>query len=736
MPRYTTYGKLDDKVMEDGDRGFIGFNNRLRPDQLQPSLLANSENARMGTSGQWQVRKGIQEVLAPLAASTNALTLSFTLDDSDPPTLNDNGVNQLYGACPFSDPNIGAENVSQYIVAAANAKAFLLHINDKTSCEIGYPGGAILGVDEPVNMIQAFNKVFLFRDGLTPLENRLRVSTISAAAVVGSTNVCTITTSAPHNLITGEIVTISNLGSSTTNPNGSTKTITVTGTTTFTYALSASGDETYTVTNNPRVATDFTKVASGTYTQPVPIDVTDCDISNGVATCTASSGDVAQLSVGNEITISVVDSSPFLLGETFTIATIPSTTTFTIITDQADVTNKAFLCTLPQSVAGGYTHMPSALFGHYHQKRLVLPFKYTVSGTDTYTYRNIQDEIIFSDILDSDTFDPFFNQFRFNAGMSDRVVAMHSFSEDVLIVFNRNSIHLVEGTSVVKNATTRLLTDEIGIIGKNTIEQVGNQILFLSDNGVYGIGFIEGYQLRGLEVPLSESIQKTIDRINKDNISKSQSCYFDNRYYLAVPLNDEDGTQRRECNAILIYNFLNKQWESIDTVNNQAFNIRNMFVAGEGLSRGVYVTNNLGGINKLEERVDGIDVYTVTIGGTNVFTQAKGALTTRQYTYNTLDRKKWRSFEMHVESAPSNKSNFDINGELENLDREISIGTLNEFNGNSDLSEGEDVSIRGRLGNPRAYGVQFKITNPLGRPIVRALKVDGIESFRSVDKAE
>ena len=133
-------------------------------------------------------------------------------------------------------------------------------------------------------MIQAFNKVFLFRDGLTPLENRLRVSTISAAAVVGSTNVCTITTSAPHNLITGEIVTISNLGSSTTNPNGSTKIITVTGTTTFTYSLSASGDETYTVTNNPRVATDFTKVASGTYTQLVPIDVTDCDISNGVAT--------------------------------------------------------------------------------------------------------------------------------------------------------------------------------------------------------------------------------------------------------------------------------------------------------------------------------------------------------------------------------------------------------------------------------------------------------------------
>ena len=91
---------------------------------------------------------------------------------------------------------------------------------------------------------------------------------------------------------------------------------------------------------------------------------------------------------------------------------------------------------------------------------------------------------------------------------------------------------------------------------------------------------------------------------------------------------------------------------------------------------------------------------------------------------------------MHVESQPDLDSNFDIDGELENLDRSIEIGTLRGFNGDSDLQAGSDISIRGRLGNPRAYGIQLDINNIVGRPKLRAVSVDGIESFRAVDKAE
>ena len=72
------------------------------------------------------------------------------------------------------------------------------------------------------------------------------------------------------------------------------------------------------------------------------------------------------------------------------------------------------------------------------------------------------------------------------------------------------------------------------------------------------------------------------------------SVYFDNRYYLAVPLDDAT-----ENNAIIIYNFLNQQWESIDAVNTTGFHITNMFIAGDGRDKGVYAVNDLGGVNPL-----------------------------------------------------------------------------------------------------------------------------------------
>jgi hypothetical protein len=333
--------------------------------------------------------------------------------------------------------------------------------------------------------------------------------------------------------------------------------------------------------------------------------------------------------------------------------------------------------------------MPAPPFAIYHQRRLVMPFNYTVNDTaDSFTANGKLDEVIASDILDTDTYDQIYANFRFNAGTADFIVGLHSFSDDTLLVFNRNSIHLIQNSTILNQAATKVLTDEVGCLARKSIQQVGNRILFLSDNGVYGIGFIEGYQLRGIEVPLSESIDSTIRRINKAHQSKAVSVYFDNRYYLAVPLDNST-----ENNAILIYNFLNQQWESIDTVNATGFHITNMFVAGDGQDKGVYVVNDLGGINLLESRVDGKDNVTTVIGGTVQTPQVPGVAKTRQFTFNNLDRKKWRSFEMHVESSADLDSNFDIDAELENLDRNLEVGTLRSFNGDTLLQIGKSTSI-------------------------------------------
>ena len=927
MLEYRSYSGLDDRVEKDGDVGFVGFNNRLRPDQLAGGMLADAQNVRMDRNGEAQVRKGIDLVEAPLAvsgsalrlpttaqvgdgitgilpmniveasisgttvtvkltnlagtslavsdsvtvagitagslpdpngvqtltsvsATTGFLTVVYTLGSSGtgnytvavrlPQTLpfTMNGIEssvvgsimilsealntEVNASAAFSDPN---DNASQYIIIASNASAVAKNLSTRASVTLNYPTNET--IPPTASMLQAFNKVFIFRNGTTALENNLKISTISAATVTGSSNTANITTSTNHNLVTGDIVTINNLGFSTTDPNVSTKTITRTGDTTFTFLLTASGDETYTVSSTSVVSTDFTKVASGAYTQPVSINtvVKDFSIINSVGSLHTSQS----LSVGNTLSISndgptascgLKLASEFLIKEVFSsdstvavtgvavsgatatvttgaahglslnqtisfadldagingnnsvskvnsgtefeveVATTfsPSDTTgtvapaagvsFIVLPDavssektQAEVRASDPIFIKKVSVGLGFTHMPAPEFAVYHQRRLVMPFKFDVaSAADTYTSRGILDEIIASDILDTDTYDQIYAQYRFNAGEADFVVGLHSFSEDKLMVFNRNSIHLVSNTTTLQGASTNLLTDEVGCVARDTIRQVGSQVIFLSDNGIYSTQFFDEYNLRGTETPLSEPINSTVQRIQRQYWSKSVAVYFDNRYYIAVPLDTfQDGLPNNDGvnNALLIYNFLNKQWESIDQVNNNNWNIDNLIVAGEGTQRAVYAINSLGGIHSIDTRVTGDDLVITDIGETSSDPQSiKGSITTRQYTLGNLNRKSWREFELHVESSEDNDSDLDISFFTENPDTDgpIRINSLSNLNG-GDLIESQDVSIRGRIGNRRGHGIQFIFNNTVGRHKIRAIRTSGSTSFRSTQKA-
>ena len=804
MPEYRTYAGLDDRISKDGDVGFLGFNNRMRPDQLPPGMLADSQNLRTDRRGEAQVRKGIDLISSPLSTGIEALTLPFTLvaDDTSVTAtqtggavvltnvtatnfpssgtvnvsgvsgltpavngdraftknsstqitiadqtysgtasgtatvkfgiLNEGAINAIYGSCAFSDPNASA---SQYIIFASNIKAVAVNTatSPATTTDIGFPAG--VAVSASASMLQAFNKVFIFRDGKTALENNLRISTISSAAVTGSSNTATITTSTNHNLVTGDIVTINNLGFSTTDPNGSAKSITKTGDTTFTYSLTASGDETYTVTSTSIVATDFTKVASGTYTQPVNLAATGFTITNGLATVTVSNS----LSAGDTVNLITAGGSTLTKGTAFTVSEA-SSSEFKFFVNTDDVSNQTDVHFIKKvSVGLGFSHMPAPSYAVYHQRRLVMPFKFSVNASsDSFTARGILDEVIASDILDTDTYDQIYAQYRFNAGEADFNVGLHSFSEDNLMVFNRNSIHLISNTTSLQGASTKLLTNEVGCVARQSISQVGNQVIFLSDNGVYSTQFFDEYNLRGTETPLSEPINETIKRIKKGYWQNSVAVYFDNRYFLAVPLDTfQDGSANTSGvnNAIIIYNFLNKQWESIDQVADTGFNISNLLVVGEGTDRGIYAVNDIGGVQKLNERVDGVDRIITQIGGDEKTPIVPGSLTTRQYTFQSLERKNWKQFEMHIESGASTVSDFDISAETENPDANLSLGKLSDFVG-STLLEAEDVSIRGRIGNRRGYGIQFTLNNTLGRPKIRAIEADGSISFRSTNKAE
>ena len=192
-------------------------------------------------------------------------------------------------------------------------------------------------------------------------------------------------------------------------------------------------------------------------------------------------------------------------------------------------------------------------------------------------------------------------------------------------------------------------------------------------------------------------------------------------------------------NAILVFNFINKQWESIDTTDDANWNIANLIVAGKKSERAVYVVNTLGGLHKLDARVDAVDLLATEIPvegqETTVAHDIPASVTTRQFTIGSMDRKRWNNFELHVQSSPDNASDLSITAELENIDAVVDLGTLSQLNSNSTLAPDEDVSVRGRIGNKRAYGMQVTLNNTTGRPRFRAIKVAGAESFRSTNKA-
>jgi hypothetical protein len=853
MPDYRTYGARDDRIAKDGDVGFIGFNNRLRPDQLAGGMLTDAQNVRLDRNGEAQVRKGIQVIEAPFAvggdvfrlpeeseigndvarlpttiesASLTSNVVSLVLDEpavelgynfqigdeitvegiqftgTDPNgthtitgvtdaggtstityalpgadetyttaivlpedlsfqlngittqavvgynmVLDQGNVTEVYASTAFSDPN---DNASQYILIASNAKVVAKNLLTNATTDITYPAGET--VPPRASMLQAFNKVFIFRNGQTALE--------------------------------------------------------------------WDGD----FNNN------FTLAPSGEYSQPKQLSPISFDITDGKATAEFSSlADLNGTSVGDTIEIEAIGNSPLVVGEKYVVSerdnSVPSISFFVQHEDTSN--SQGVIFQQEVSVGLGFIHMPAPEYAVYHQRRLLMPFRFIPRVADNqFDSTGNLDEIIASDILDSDTYDRIYAQYRFNAGEADFNVGLHSFAEDKLMVFNRNSIHLVQNTTNLQGASTQLLTNEVGCVARQSIVQVGNRVIFLSDNGVYGTEFLDEYNLRGTETPLSEPINESIKRINRDQWSKSVAVYFDNRYFIAVPVNGS-----LENNVVLIYNFLNKQWESIDSVDNADWDIENLIVAGDGNQRGVYAINKLGGIHRMDQREQGDDLVNVSIGGSSVTEPIKASVTTRQYTLGSMDRKKWKEFEVHVESSSSNSSDLDISAETENPDASIDLGSLSSFNKQSidetvtlagfDLAEengvyvydesrstetkrvyikgnlrvnwipssiylettsgyslasslattatavagdewydpngelingsslytqggdaiptnlpaGEDVSIRGRIGNRRGHGIQFTFNNTTGRPRIRAVQVQGSESFRSTQKA-
>ena len=147
MARYRTTGRLDDQVLQEGDRGFRGINSYEEATSLEPGFVRTSENMRL-TGDLAQVRKGI-DFLA------GAVTLTYS------------GTDMAFASTIYSDPATGNE----YVVVATKEKVILWNDANNSGIDIDYPGSEVVATADGASFVQALEKLILFRGkNKTPLE--------------------------------------------------------------------------------------------------------------------------------------------------------------------------------------------------------------------------------------------------------------------------------------------------------------------------------------------------------------------------------------------------------------------------------------------------------------------------------------------------------------------------------------------------------------------------------------
>jgi hypothetical protein len=272
------------------------------------------------------------------------------------------------------------------------------------------------------------------------------------------------------------------------------------------------------------------------------------------------------------------------------------------------------------------------------------------------------------------------DMFSINDGSSDYLVSITPWTLNEFVVFMRNSVFYaavgVGANAINDNATNadsyiKSLATDKGCVARYSAVQAAGGILFLSDNGVYmlnpagasqgGINTPEGMRLLSLAEPLSAPINDVIDRINYNYVNKAVAIYWENRYYLAVPL-DSSTTN----NAILVYNFINKAWESVDSYPSN-LNISQFIVSKRENKRRLFAIDAEKGIFLMEEleydeygsatglpRLPGIgEVDTFVLNTNSAFLdvvsfqsqQIQGNLITRAYSFQTNREKRFSGIE-------------------------------------------------------------------------------------------
>lgn len=150
--------------------------------------------------------------------------------------------------------------------------------------------------------------------------------------------------------------------------------------------------------------------------------------------------------------------------------------------------------------------------------------------------QSLRDYVWFSDALDPQTWSRSTNVFKVNSGGGGKVTWLKMFKEFELIVYKDDSIFVLqmEGATPLTDWTLKPLSVVIGCPAGRTVQDIGNDQIYLANDGVRLLSRTSFDKLRvGV---ISDPIRDIIDNINKDAVQNSVGYFENGLYLLGVPV--------------------------------------------------------------------------------------------------------------------------------------------------------------------------------------------------------
>jgi hypothetical protein len=652
---------LESPVQRDGDRGFLGFASRLNPLTLPAGMLQDSVNMRLDR-GVAQTRKGAKRLASDISVSGTPLTVPFILE----PAPSEPIVRSIYSGGIFASALmlLPEENMGTEAALLAGPDIVFTYITDSALDIASAGAAAVLAVSATENLVTDTNDELL----VIAVPPSLNMPTSPDEFIAPTDKVSMLQAYDRLYLFREADRNQAGWGTNFTSGEG----IEVSGT----------------------VATVY--VDAHGYPQGARVR-----IEGGAAAAFAGHEyDIATVIDADRFTIAVPSGTASEAGASTQVRRVKPPLYW-----DGNPSNDFVRAPAGVPAEGPtYRRMRSVPWATYINNRLILP--------------DGRQNVMISDVLDPDLYDPFWASFRVGRGGNDFVMAVHPWVDGTMLVFCRKSIWLATIAQVaatggngfdIDSAVSKLelLTDEIGCSARRTIVTAGNFVYFLSDSGVYRLDARLDLKLRGDTKPLSDPIADKLQTLNTDLIEDSVAVYQDNRYYLAVPLADSTDSN----NGVFIYSQLNEQWETADTYG---FGVNNFLVGNVAGERRIMITNRAGYLMLLNQSEDGDDSPDSEV---NVVSPVTASIRTRRYDFGDMHSKRFLRTIADV-VIPAGAS---VTTKIKTINPDIeddTIGTLTNTSGGP-----EDYNAKSPI-RYKAHAAEILYETNNGRPEIRGASIE------------